>query len=283
MDTDSAHPANPDALRLVGMGLVHIEWARGLLARIEGSPESKTQAYQDRVGVIRNEQDVNVYHFMVTRSLYTATRCMQAVAPLQDAHIGSLPTEILFRSALTASAKALFLLMPEKQTKRESRMHQVYLSDRSSLNHATNAELRLVGEPEVTPSGGRKKTGLDDSQIIREVLDDLVAMGSCPCGRDDCPKDDLKPFRHRVLRLWWLYSSVTHVNLWHLEKAATVSQSGESVTTGDFNSALYDLSWLYSHAVTYYARRYDVLKERELLNLSAMLNHMRNADLRSGE
>lgn len=278
MNAETGDPAGDEFMQTLGMGMFRIKWAQNLLAQIEAEPESATEEFMDSLGVVRNDAGLNLYHFMVTRCLYSATRCLQSVAPLQNAGVGSVPTEVLLRSALVASAKALFLLMPEKRGKRERRMEQVYASDRGALDYATKAELKLVGESEPSDSEGRKKPGLDDSKIIRDVLDDLVAKGSCPCGDDDCPRDDLAPLRHRVLRLWWLYSSVAHVNIWHLEKAATVSQSGETTTTGDLSQAIYDIGWLYARAVIYYAERNEMLLEDDFENLQAGLEQMSKAD-----
>lgn len=261
MDAEDEQAEDSPTVQAMGIGLARIEWARTLLDDILNSDRAQTEEYEDSVGVVRNEIGANLYHFMVTRGLYSATRCLQSVMPILKAGISSLPAEVVLRSALVASAKTLYLVMPEKQEKRESRMRQIYAADRSALDHATNKELKLLG----LPFEENRPQGAGDSEIIRNVLDDLVAVGNCKCGAEGCPQYDLEAIRHRILRLWWLYSSVTHVNLWHLEKATEIAPSGDTTTTGDIGVAVHDLGWLYAQAVTRYARRYDMLEDGDYL------------------
>lgn len=273
MDNDSETPEDT-TVKATAIGLTRIQWAQNLLAEIEAEEYADTEEYADSVGVLRNEAGMNVYHFMVTRSLYSATRCLGPVFPMLRSPYGPLPIEVLLRTALVASAKTLFLVMPEKRETRESRMQRVYAADRSALDHATNKELKLVKEP----AEEKRPQGAGESEIIRNVLDDLVRIGNCQCGAEDCPQYDLEAIRHRILRLWWLYSSVTHINIWHLEKTAEIAPSGDTTTTGNIGDAIYDLGWLYARAVTYYARRYDMLDEDDYLEFTEGPQHLAEGD-----
>lgn len=274
MDTPNEPDDAADTVRGMSIGLARFVWARKLWEDIDNSDRAQTEEYEDSVGVYRNETGANLYHFMVTRGLYSATRCFQAVMPILGEGIGSVPAHVVMRSVLIASAKTLYLVLPEKRKKRESRMQQIYAADRSALDHATNKELKLLG----LPADDKRPQGAGDSEIIRSVLDELVAIGNCQCGAEDCPQYDLEAFRHRILRLWWLYSSVTHVNIWHLEKATEIAPSGDTTTTGNIGEAVHDLGWFYAQAVTHYARRYDMLEEVNYLKFTEGPEHFAEGD-----
>lgn len=166
-----------------------------------------------------NEAGANLYYFSETRSLTSATKCYQAAVFLLKEPYGAIPVENLLRAALLATVKALFLLQPNKRRSREARFGHIYQADRFSLEYAASRELKLLGLE--TPNDDSKQSRpqvIQESRIIRDVLDDFVDYGNCSCDDTACPQTDIKDFRHRVLRLWWQYSSVSHVNIWHVEK-----------------------------------------------------------------
>lgn len=71
------------------------------------------------------------------------------------------------------------------------------------------------------------------------------------------------------MRLWWLYSSVAHVNLWHIQKAFETAPSGAGHTTGKIGLALHDLSWLCAESVARFYELYELLEHLEPLDLQA--------------
>lgn len=258
----SDNVSHEELMRLGGQGLSRFRWGSDQLAKVEEHRRWASLEFEDTVGVVPNEAGANLYCFMVTRSLKTATRCHQAAWSLLREPSGSIPVEILLRSVLVASAKAVYLLLPPKREARESRLKQVYLADRSSLDHAVTKEESLLGAQETNGAQGKNRPqGAQESKIIRDVLDDLVDRGNCLCGTADCPQYDLEGFRHRLMRWWWLYSSVAHVNVWHIEQAAEISPSGATHTTGEMTLALHDLGWIYAQAVALFLERYDFLEQ----------------------
>src|SRR5699024_11426983 len=62
-----------------------------------------------------------------------------------------------------------------------------------------------------------------------------------------------------LLRWWWLYSSVVHVNLWHIDKTFQLAPSRQTYTTDDLSLAVHDLGWLYAQAVAKFLERYELL------------------------
>lgn len=235
------------------------EWGYAQLREGEDDPRWETSEFGTDVGELLNEAGANLYYFSVTRSLKSATRCYQAAVFLLKEPYGAIPVENLLRSALLATVKALFVLQPNKRKSRESRFGHLYQADRSALVHVISRELKLLGleAPNDDTQQSRPQI-IQESKIIRDVLDDLVAYGNCSCGATACPQTDIKGFRHRVLRLWWQYSSVSHVNIWHVEKLTRVSPSGDGHTTGDLGRALHDLSWLYTEVVQRFHERYHL-------------------------
>jgi len=261
-----------ESLRWAAMGVRRFEWGYSQLANAEDDLQWGSTEFDERVGVVRNEAGANLYHFMVTRSLKSATRSFQAAQHLLNAPYGSIPVEILLRAGLLASAKALFLLYPRKRKPREARLIQLYRADRSSLDHAVTSELKLVGEEE--PNGDTTQTRpqvIQETKIVRDVLDDLLSRGNCECGDEGCPQYDFETLRHRIMRLWWLYSSVAHVNVWHVEKVFESAPSGAGHTTGDIGLALHDLGWLYAQSVALFYEQYGLRERVEPLDLDAGL------------
>lgn len=259
-----------ESLRWVALGMRRFEWGYSHLANVEEDALYESTEFDERVGVVRNEAGANLYHFMVTRSMKSATRSFQAAQHLLPAPYGSIPVEILLRAGLLASAKALYLLHPRKRKAREARLIQLYRADRSSLDHAVTSELKLVGvkTPSVDVSSSQKRPQIiQETKIVRDVLDDLLARGDCGCGAEGCPQHDFEALRHRIMRLWWLYSSVAHVNVWHVEKTFKTAPSGTSHTTGDIGLALHDLGWLYAQSVALFYERYDLHEHLEPLDL----------------
>lgn len=251
---------------MVVLAVRRLEWGYTHLGEGEDNPRWETSEFNSDVADVRNEAGANLYYFAVTRSLKSATRCYQSAQLLLKEPYGAIPVEILLRAALLATAKALFLLEPNKRRSRETRFEQTYRADRSSLEHATSRELRLLGlkVPKGEPGQPRLQV-IQESKIIRDVLDDLVAYGDCSCDDATCPQADIECFRHRVMRLWWQYSSVSHVNIWRVEKLSRVTPSGGSYTTGDLGRALHDLSWLYTESVVRFHQRYRLPEEPVLL------------------
>lgn len=257
-----------ESLRWVALGVRRFEWGYSHLANVEEDARWESTEFDERVGVVRNKSGANLYHFMVTRSLKSATRSFQAAQHLLSAPYGSIPVEILLRAGLLASAKALYLLHPRKRKAREARLVQLYRADRSSLDHAVTSELKLVGvETSREDSAQKRPQVVQESKIVRDVLDDLLARGNCACGVEGCPQYDLEGLRHRIMRLWWLYSSVAHVNVWHVEKTFETAPSGTGHTTGDIALALHDLGWLYAQSVALFYERYDLHEQLEPLDL----------------
>lgn len=258
---------NDDSIAAAGIGWARFEWGHTHLAIVEEDAQWASEDFDERVGIFRNEAGANLYHFMVMRCLKTAKRCFQAGQLLLSQPHGSIPVEILLRSGLTASAKALYLLQPLERESRERRFELVYRSDRAALGYAVNSELRLLGLDETTGRQQNTKAGVRETKILRDVLDELVAEGNCQCGKEECPQYDLEGIRHRVMRAWWLYSSVTHVNLWHIEKATEVAPSEETMTTGDIGENLHDIAWIYARTVSKYLERYDLLEYLQPLDI----------------
>lgn len=255
----------PDkSLQLAAAGIRRIRWGSEHLAKVEESGIWESKEFTERVGVYRNEEDMNLYHFMVTRSLKTATRSFQGAQHLLPAPYGAIPVEVLLRTGLLASAKALYLLQPNKRPAREKRAFQLYRADRSSLDHAVTSELKLIGDTD-TISEQRRPQVIQETKILRDALDDLLVRGNCSCGDSGCPEYDLEAQRHRIMRLWWNYSSVAHINVWHIEKTFEPAPSGAGHTTGDIGLALYDLGWLYMQSVGLFFERYDLLEDLEPL------------------
>lgn len=254
------------------MGIRRFEWGSTHLAKVEDHPRWMSLESEESVGMVPNEAGANLYCFMVTRSLKSATRCYQAAQHLLTEPYGAIPVEVLLRTGLVASAKALFLLQPTERETRESRLKQIYQADRSALDHAVTRELKLVGLGKADDASGRRRPQvIQESKVLRDVLDALVSQGNCQCGEEGCPQHDLEGLRHRIMRLWWLYSSVAHVNLWHIEKAAELAPSGSTHTTGDLSLALHDLGWLYATSVARFLERYEFLELMEPLDLHAGL------------
>lgn len=239
------------------LALPRLEWGYAQLKEGENDPRWETSEFDTEVGEVLNEAGANLYYFSVTRSLKSATRCYQAAVCLLKEPYGAIPVENLLRAALLATVKALFLLQPNKRNSREARFGHLYHADRSALEYAASRELKLLGlEVPNDDSKQPRPQIIQEARIIRDVLDDLVAYGDCLCAEESCPQTDIQGFRHRVLRLWWQYSSVAHVNIWHVEKLSKAAPSGDGYTTGDLGRALHDLSWLYTEAVVRFHDRY---------------------------
>lgn len=247
---------DPDFTWVV-LAIRRLEWGYAQLREGEDDPRWGKSEFDTDVGQVLNEAGANLYYFSVTRSLKSATRCYQAAVFLLKEPYGAIPVENLLRCALLATVKALFLLQPNKRKSREARFGHLYHADRSALEYAAFRELKLLGrEVPNDDSTQPRPQVIQESRIIRDVLDDLVSYGDCLCEDRACPQRDIKGFRHRVLLLWWQYSSVSHVNIWHVEKLSRVSPSGNGHTTGDLGRALHDLSWLYTEAVVRFQERY---------------------------
>lgn len=258
MNAPTASELDPDLMWFV-LAMSRLEWGYAQLRAGEDDPRWETSEFGTDVGEVLNEAGANLYYFSVTRSLKSATKCHQAAVFLLKEPYGAIPVENLLRAALLATVKVLFILQPNKRKSREARFGHLYHADRSSLEYAASRELKLLGLE--TPNDEAQQSRpqpIQESKIIRDVLDDLVAYGDCSCNDAACPQTDIKDFRHRVLRLWWQYSSVSHVNIWHIEKLARASPSGDGYTTGDLGRALHDLSWLYTEAVVRFHERYNL-------------------------
>lgn len=258
METRTAGELDPDLMWFV-LAMRRLEWGYVQLREGEDDARWETSEFGTDVGEMLNEAGANLYYFSVIRSLKSATRCYQAAVFLLKEPYGAIPIENLLRAALLATVKALFLLQPNKRKSREARFEHLYHADRSALEYAAFRELKLLGRE--VPNDDSKQPRpqvIQESRIIRDVLDDLVAYGDCSCDDRACPQRDIKGFRHRVLRLWWQYSSVSHVSIWHVEKLSKASPSGDGYTTGDLGRALHDLSWLYTEAVVRFHERYHL-------------------------
>lgn len=250
-------------------GISRLEWAYHQLENAEETRRWSTTEFDESVGVVRDENGLNVYHFMVTRNLKSATRSFQAAVHLLKEPYGSIPVEILLRAGLIASAKAQFLLHPAEQESRESRLRQLYNADRSSLDHAVARELKLVGlEAPNDASAQRRPQAIQESKILRDVLDALIERENCRFGGASYGERDLEGLRHRIMRLWWLYSSVAHGNLWHIEKGFQAAPSGSGHTTGNIGLAVHDLSWLYAESVALFVERYELTEHMGPLGLN---------------
>lgn len=261
MDSGAAEQESDtdQTLKWMGAAFNRLGWGYSQVAAGEEDPRWEASEVDTSVADVSDETGetgAGLYYFNVTRNLKTATRCYQAAQFLLDpkASVGAIPIEILLRSGLLATAKTLFLLQPKKRKSREARFKQIYRADRSSLAHATSRERGLLGLE--VPEDGPRPQVIQESRIIRDVLDDLVAYGDCSCGDEMCPQSNIEAFRHRVMLLWWAYSSVAHVNVWHLEKLSAVAPSGNTQTTGNIGRAFHDLSWLYTESVVRFHERY---------------------------
>lgn len=258
MDAPTASELDPNLMWVI-LAMRRLEWGYAQLKEGEDDPRWEASEFGTDVGALISEAGGNLFYFSATRSLKSATRCYQAAVFLLDQPTGAIPVENLLRSALLATVKALFILQPNKRKSREARFEHLYHADRSALEHAASKELKLLGlETPNDEAPQSRPQPIQESKIIRDVLDDLVAYGDCSCGATACPQTNIKGFRHRVLRLWWQYSSVSHVNIWHVEKLARVSPSGDGHTTGDLGRALHDLSWLYTEAVVRFHEQYQL-------------------------
>lgn len=255
-----------ESLQLAAVGIRRIQWGVDHLAKAEENESWESTDFDERVGVYRNEEGMNLYHFMVTRSLKTATRSLQGAQYLLSAPYGSIPVEVLLRTGLLASAKALYLLLPNKRLSREKRAFQLYRTDRSSLDHAVTSELKLLGGTDASSEQRRPKV-IQETKILRDAIDGLLARGNCSCGANECPKYDLETQRHQIMRLWWNYSSVSHINVWHIENTFEAAPSGVGHTTGDIGLALHDLGWIYMKSVGIFFERYELLEDLEPLQI----------------
>lgn len=261
MDAPTASSSDPDLMWFF-LAMSRLDWGYAQLREGEDDPRWAASEFGTTVAEVLNESGANLFYFSVTRSLKSATKCHQAAVFLLKEPYGAIPVETLLRAALLATVKALYMLQPNTRKSREARFGHLYHADRSSLQYVTWRELKLLGlEVQNGDSQQSRPQAIQESKIIRDVLDDLVAYGDCSCDNAACPQTDIKDFRHRVLRLWWQYSSVSHVNIWHIEKLARVSPSGDGYTTGDLGRALHDLSWLYTEAVVRFHERYHLPTE----------------------
>jgi len=247
-------------IRQISLGLRWFEWGDRHFARLPDHPRGPTLEFENSVGMVRNESGTNLYTFLTTRYLHTATRCFQAAALLLKEPYGSVPVETLLRSVLIASTKALYVLQPSKRKSREANLWRLYEADRAALDYAEVRELKLFGlVGSDQESSSKTRQTIKETKVIRDVLDRMIATGNCTCGNDRCAQYDLETLRHRILRWWWLYSSVVHVNLWHIEKTFQLAPSRQTYTTDDLSLAVHDLGWLYAQAVAKFLERYELL------------------------
>lgn len=246
--------------RQMAQGLSWFKWGDSHYSRLSDHPRGPSLEFEDAVGMVQNEAGANLYTFMTTRYLYTATRSFQSAILLLKSPYGSVPVETLLRNVIIACTKAHYVLQPTKRESRESKLRQLYEADRAALDYAEVRELKLFGRAEPDEGTPQKPPQtIKEAKIIRDVLDVMVSRGNCTCGCKTCPEFDYERLRHRILRWWWQYSSVVHVNIWHIEKSFELAPSGQTYTTESVALAVHDLGWLYAQAVATFLERYELL------------------------
>lgn len=255
-DNDEGLTQVEQSLMWLIVAMKRIDWAAEHFHKFQSFPEWEGLEEHTASGDLRNENGANIYSFFVTRGLKTAVGAASLALRNWNGPDGFIPCEALLRTALIGSSKALYLLGPDEPSKRDRRIQLVYESDRNAKDFAIDKDRRLRGE-KLDPLP-RSRGGVDDSKIIRDALDGFVDKGNCQCGLPECPQEDLEGLRHRLLQVWWIYSSVSHANLWHLELARSVSLDGEQFPAGDFGTMAADITWVICKAVETLYRRYDV-------------------------
>lgn len=238
------------------VAMKRVDWAAERFHRFQALPAWEELERHAASAKVLNEAGANVHAYFVTKGLKTAVETASLALRNWNGTDGFVPCEVLLRSALIGASKALYLLGPDELEVRERRTSLVYQSDRNAKEYAIHKDWTLQGKD--VDQQQKNKPGIPESKVIRDALDGFVANGNCNCGRPDCPQEDLELLRHRLLQAWWIYSSVSHANLWHLELSTGISLDGERKPAGDFGVMAADIAWVICKAVETLYRRYDM-------------------------
>lgn len=252
----------------ISLGCKRMNWGHRHLDKIWPEGNASSLEFYPSVAIVENSLGGNVFHQFLIQNFRAARGSLSAAQHILSdckSEIELVGVQGLLRQSLMATVKPLYLLQPTKTHKQEKRAEQLFENDQGSYRRACNAELRHVGKgDEVTEDISFKK--LDETSIIKNSIQFLKDKHA-PCDDPGCPYQDLDGLSHRLLRLWLLYGSVVHGNLWHMAQDLNdVTGETASIPT-ELPIAMADLGWLYAHTVMTYLERYDLSQEVETMEV----------------
>lgn len=249
----------PNDGQWISLGFKRMNWGHRHLNKIWSEDNAWTLEFHPSVGVLKNSLGGNLLHQFTVQNFRTAMGSFSAAQNILSNYQNEtelIGVQGLLRQGLMSTIKSLYLLQPTKKHKQVKRAEQLFDNDQSSYQQACASELRHLGMgDEATKSYDFRKH--DETSMIKNSIQELKDNHG-PCDDLGCPYQDLDGLSHRLLRIWLLYGSVVHGNLWHKIKDLNDATGGFAPIPTELPSAMADLGWLYAHTVTTYLERYGL-------------------------
>lgn len=245
-----------------------MNWGHRHLDKIWSEDNAQSLEFHPSVGIFENPVGANLFHQFLVQNFSTARGSFSAAQHiLSDTknRFELIGVQGLLRQGLMATVKSLYLLQPTKKKKQEKRAEQLFENDQGSYQHACNSELKHVGKGDEVTEGNRFNK-LDETSMIKNSIQ-LLTDKHGPCNDPECPYQDLDGLSHRLLRIWLLYGSVVHGNLWHKVQDLNDATGEISAVPTELPNAMADLGWLYAHTVMTYLERYELSEAVETMEI----------------
>ncbi|MGH3652249.1 hypothetical protein [Glutamicibacter sp.] len=230
-----------------------IDQLREKITLIPATPESGSDLANDEIATIPPVHPAQLVSLMLANAWSCLDSAREIYQPGSNRRITAIET--LLRTALIASARAAFILIPEDPKERQDNATRVAYASFQSGQRAWN-EL------------GNFKHLIDDAQGGKRVFDDVFEYFNdkkYPRGEEKLIKDMLKllvpylqdsgdeDFLYEYLLLMWHgYSGVAHANHWQFSLSQHLMEGSGSIAVGDITSNLLTVAQVADYSVDLY-------------------------------